>query len=42
MLLLQEQTENVGLKTEWVVNKAVKNPSATSQLILLYIMNRQV
>ncbi|OVE62841.1 hypothetical protein [Chryseobacterium mucoviscidosis] len=25
--------KRVGLKTEWVVNKAVKNPSATSQLI---------
>lgn len=25
--------KRVGLQTEWVVNKAVKNPSATSQLI---------
>lgn len=25
--------KRVGLKTEWVVNKAVKNPAATSQLI---------
>lgn len=25
--------KRVGLKTEWVVNKAIKNPSATSQLI---------
>lgn len=25
--------KRVGLKTQWVVNKAVKNPSATSQLI---------
>ncbi|GAA5086910.1 hypothetical protein GCM10023210_09270 [Chryseobacterium ginsengisoli] len=25
--------KRVGLKTEWVVNKAIKNPAATSQLI---------